>query len=220
MDSEEAIQVLDGAMLSDGNLSIRPSSRNAIFQVAVSGVAHCDWLRVIRSAVEELTSVRTPIGVHPRIGVTGKLYDYCYLQSRSSLVLTVQYSRWYSSRRKVIPKDLILTPVSLAHWYMGDGYSSWSRGDHSCAPVVRFSTPCYTLDGIVHLETQLRNLGITSLGRCRADILGYGAGVVISVLAKSQPAFMDLVESYVVPSYLYKVKRRVTRPQGGGVACQ
>ena len=43
------------------------------------------------------------------------LYTPCYVE------LKTQRSRWYPDGVKHIPKDIVITPLSLAYWFCGDG---------------------------------------------------------------------------------------------------
>ena len=46
------------------------------------------------------------------------------LRTRNYQPFTHQRSRWYPNGIKCIPEDIKLDPLSLAHWYWGDGATS------------------------------------------------------------------------------------------------
>ena len=65
---------------------------------------------------------------HP---ITKKIYNYFRIQSNSMPELGKIHTIFYPNGKKKIPKNLdeILSPLSLAVWYMDDGY--YSNRDHS-----------------------------------------------------------------------------------------
>lgn len=52
---------------------------------------------------------------------TNKYYYYCNLSTRSSLAFDYLREKWYINNKKVVPKDLILTPLIIAIWFCDDG---------------------------------------------------------------------------------------------------
>jgi hypothetical protein len=60
--------------------------------------------------------------------------DLYYLHSRSHPELK-EFADWYSTGKKVWPKDIELTPTVLKHWYCGDG--TWQNTGGSY--YIRFS---------------------------------------------------------------------------------
>lgn len=196
-------QVIDGTILSDANLSIPRGGENAVYLIALSGREHLDWLYYIKDALEALDVVVTPScpRVHVRIGPTGKPYDYCCLQTRVSSFLTHQFYRWYRDGKKEVPRDLFLTPVSLANWFMGDGTSpEGTRGIKTS-----FATHGFPASSIELLEHLLSGLGF-HVSSTKVGIYLYQDGV---------DNFMKLVEPFVLPSYRYKIKYR--RKDGGSI---
>lgn len=125
MNTQEATEVFDGVMLSDG--SITPIARTAVFNIDLSGIEHIDWLQVVKEA---LLSINTQACAnHPRLfkGTSKGLIFYgCILTSRTSQFIVKQRIRWYPDGKKIVPPDLVITPIVLAHWFIGDGSSVWN----------------------------------------------------------------------------------------------
>ncbi len=67
---------------------------------------------------------------------------------------TQQRDRWYRDR-KIIPSDLVLTPVLCLVWYLGDGNLKRSKS-------VRLATCGFAESEVRRMCTQLGELGITS----------------------------------------------------------
>lgn len=217
---QEAEEVLDGVMLGDGGLVARGGS--AYFDAAlscrdgripVSGLL--EYLQHLKDECFDVLSVEAREG-HPVIrervrtsGIhVGETYECASLATKTSAVLALYHHRWYNGGRyKEVPVDLVLTPISLAHWFMGDGTSC--RAQHYPTVYCEFSTQGFRICGIEVLEDQLRQSGITHIGRkLRYGPAVRGSGVKITILQDSLDDFMDLVDPYVIEPYRYKVKYR------------
>lgn len=209
----EAQQVYDGVMLSDGGLILPRSYPRAWFQIALSGKEHLDWLYYIKDALEGLDITVTPghPKVRERVRPSGDTYDYCYLGTKTSEFLTLAHRRWYPGRhtdgtwRKEVPEDFLLTPISLANWFMGDSTSGRDKR-RSSTITLTLLTHCFSEHGISVLEEQLHSFNL-STGRAHRRVLK-GSGIEITIPQNSIDAFADLVEYWVLPSYRHKVLRR------------
>lgn len=60
------------------------------------------------------------------------------MSTQRTVQLYKEFNRWYPKGKKVVPKDLRLTPVSALHWYVGDG----SSGKHE----LIFSTQSFNAE--------------------------------------------------------------------------
>ncbi len=203
--SADAGRILDGAVLSDAFISRHYASGDSHFATMLSGKGHMDWLYSIKSALISLhirVSDRYPY-VFPVVK-RGKFYEYCFLRSRSNPHLTEMRDRWYPNGKKEVPENFTFTGLSLASAFMGDGNSSIdSRRLVGASPVhVRLCTQGYSPRSIEIIEHALHRLGIVT-GREK-----YSSGTGLAVLQGSVNYFMDIVEPYIVPSYMYKIKRR------------
>lgn len=203
MDKDEALEIFNGAMLSDAGL--RKPGVNAHLEMALSGQEHLDWLYSCRSALSHLGVPIAPKYPVVRCRVyKGKEYDYCLLVTRVSQFLTEQYEAWYPSGAKVVPYSTVLTPRVIANWFMGDGSSS--RKTRECVPVW-LCTAGFPLGSIFILEVQLHHLGFKT-GRSFNKECRLVPGITVSIRQDSVNDFMDAVKPYVLPSYMYKVKYR------------
>lgn len=197
-------EVFDGVMLGDGCL--RPMNASAFFSVDLSGITHIDWLYVARDA---LISLDVPVSRgHPRLnkGVShGKAYYGCLLSSRSCAYLAEQYRRWYPDGVKIVPKNLKLTPATVANWFMGDGSSVQhqykDKPGHKYVEA-KFATHNYMEEDVELLRTLLEQLGVKN-SKVYPD-RGY---YFISVCNEEGVIWlMHAIEPFIVPSYRYRVK--------------
>lgn len=116
-------QVLEGAMLGDGNLSCR--NKNAELRYTSSIENHIKLITnyFLNYTTPHSFSVKTLI--HPK---TNNSYTSYRLRTRQHEDFTKEYYRWYgTNNHKEIPRDLILTSLSCLIWYIGDGTLSHSK---------------------------------------------------------------------------------------------
>lgn len=206
---QEAREILDGVLLSDGSLVRQTATCNPYFRINLSGTEHYDWVYVIRKAIESLGFEVSP--GHPRTYDSrshGQSYQCLALSTRASASLLGFYKEWYPLGVKEVPPTLSLTPVSLAHLFMGDGCSSWTHsGGYVC---VHLSVSGFSVDSVVRLARGLASLGVDHLGyidRAKNKRCTRAFSADINIHRASQGQFFNLIESYVVPSFQYKIKR-------------
>lgn len=211
MDAEEAVQVFSGVMLGDGGLALRRFCDNANFRMALSSkkqgipsVSLIGYLHFVMGALASL-GVEAMTG-HPkvfkRVRPDGQTYDYCDLETKVSPFLTHEYLRWYSNGRKEVPKDLVLTPISVAHWFMGDGTSSKQAAGKPLFDCVNLCTQAFNSYSQELLKVQLLGLSIY------ATIQRSGSKQKIYILQDSVDDFMRVVDPHVIEPYRYKIKYR------------
>lgn len=202
MNSDRADQIIDGTMLSDGAFrKPRRVTHNSYFYLNQSyGGLHLDWVLSVKEAFETVGlsfSDSTPF-IEPRVS-QGRKHKFCSLWSRYSIEATRCYNRWYSDGHKVVPGDLILTPVTIANWFMGDGSSSWFNSN---LVAVNFATHGLGRQGVLRLVGMLMDCGIKT--RCGQN---KGYPVIFITTTEDVASLMSMIEPHILPSYHYKVKR-------------
>lgn len=123
-------QIFEGCMLGDG--SLRWAGNNCYFS---NGDTHDEYLLWLQKqlGIEQISSVKPHY-------IDSYAYDY-RLETRVIPSIREQHIRWYPNgkgtrsnyHRKIIPKDIELTPTKLLFWYIGDG--NYDKRD--C--VIRFT---------------------------------------------------------------------------------
>ncbi len=203
MDKQQAFEVFEGAMLSDAGLGLH-HHRGAYFDMALSTKPlPIDWLEHVKIALEVLGT--EACSGHPKVLKSiskGKPYTYCRLSTTTSSFLDSQYPRWYKNGSKGVPGDLLLTHVSLANWFMGDGGSSWMKSRYV---IVRFHTEAFNKEDNMQLVDGLNDLGVSiNVGHRKTQggqpYLYTGNSIEVMKL-------MDMIEPHIVPSFGYKIKR-------------
>ena len=133
-----------------------------------------------------------------------KKFSYFLFRTGVRDQLSPVYERWYPSwnnRVKVVPKDLVLTPEHLLHWFMDDGCSQ-RRKRPSRQIVITMCCESFTKDDQQFLVDQLDSLSISScVTTCNS-----GTGYRIKIRQSSADAFYNIIGPCPVPSMEYKWK--------------
>ena len=104
-------------------------------------------------------------------------------------------SKFYIDRRKVIPRELELMPLSMAVWFMDDG----SRKSSQCrGPYL--NTQSFNSAEVAFLQDVIRrDVGVETTVRQQRD------GLQIYVPASSTPELTDFITREMLPSMRYKL---------------
>lgn len=207
-----AYEVFDGVMLGDGGLY--HTGINAQFSLSLSAKldqglcsSMLEYLRCIKDTFE-LLGVEFCTGHPIAYCMMNKSRHYWRptLKSRVHPLLQSQYVRWYAAgRTKRVPEDVLVTPLSLAHWFMGDGCSGQ---DKRCVTIdVSLQAHRFRESDLAVLENKLHGLGLHT-GRRRNNKVSTGAGIAITIFQDSVNEFMSMVDAYVIEPYRYKLKYR------------
>lgn len=177
--------IIVGSLLGDGYLRIIPGRSDAFLEInhSIKAKDYVDYKfnslkRICKSAPKERNTNEGRIA-----------YRFFTKQCQS---LTEIYHLFYKNKRKVIPKDLILDPLSIAIWYMDDGSKSRESD-------IYLNTQQFSIVDQKKLMTILRKNGINS--RLNKDKKYYR----IRILKESTDHFMKIISSYIIPSMQYKL---------------
>ena len=111
-------EIFDGIMISDGCLN---SSR-----ISTRLTLGFKYLETIDRIVKDLPSVKflKPWEYRRNSEVSNKIYINFFTKSMSYRDLFYERNRWYRNNKKIIPKDIELTPLTCYWWFVCDGYIS------------------------------------------------------------------------------------------------
>jgi hypothetical protein len=185
--SEFQKQVLTGYLLGDGHIETWRNSQVARLKVE-QGLAQKEFVNWLFEVFGEF--VKTPPKLKPKS---------VYFNTLSSYQFYVFHRMFYLNGKKIIPNDLdlLLTPISLAIWFMGDG-SVKSRETNGriinthTFTEVEINKTCLLLKEKFALQVSIRR---------QKD------GLQIYISAKSAITFNDLIAKHVLPSFYYKLPR-------------
>lgn len=129
---------------------------------------------------------------------TGKRYSHCKFSTISIPLLEKFYQMFYVDGKKQVPKNilnLLIDPLSLAVWYMDDGYK---RSDCN---ALRISTNSFTKYEISLLQTALKkNFDIKSKQHQQSK-----NQYVIYIPSSESRKFCDIIKPFVIKHFSYKL---------------
>ena len=185
-------QILVGMLLGDAHLERQTGALTARLKIEHSETqaAYVDW-----KYQEWRDWVRTPPKArvrHNRLGTSSTNVGFTTLSH-------VEFERFrlafYRNRRKVIPEDLELTPLSMAVWFMDDG----SKKSSQCRGLY-LNTQSFTESEVMLLQKVLRrDVGVQTTVRKQRD------GLQIYIPAPSAPAVAAYITNDLLPSMRYKL---------------
>lgn len=179
--SEVQKELVLGCVLGDGYLRKKV---NAHLQITHSfkQKEYVDWkYRILKNIV--ITPPRVYKGNAKRIG-------YRFF-TKSLPELTSFYSRFYRNGVKIVPKDINLSALSLAVWYMDDG----SKSRKACY----FNSQQFDPESQQNLLECFSKLGI------RASLNKDKTYKRIYISSFSVPRLIATIEQFIVPSMRYKL---------------
>jgi hypothetical protein len=184
-------QVLIGYVLGDGCIEVRGKSGKARLMVeqSIKQKELVDWLYKIFS---EFT--KTP----PK--------EKNYINKNSIYFSTLSFKQFYAyknifykDKKKILPIEIeqLLTPLSLAVWFMGDGSVKSKECNGRIINTHGFTGPevnriCFLLKEKFLLQASIRR---------QKD------GLQVYISAKSAITFNNLIAKHVLPSFYYKLPR-------------
>lgn len=180
--TEEQKQIIVGCLLGDGTMRIKT---NALLEIN-----HCLEQRVLVDWV--YTQLQQFVGTMPKARKgNGKRIAYRFT-TRSLPVFTTFYQQFFFNKKKIIPADLTLSPLTLAVWFMDDGNKSRSS--------VYLNTQQFSLEEQALLQRLLREQwGIeTTLNKDKS----YWR---IRIRVNSIEKFVSLIKPYLLSEFQYKL---------------
>lgn len=190
--TERQRQILIGMLLGDAHLERQRGARNARLKIehSVKQSAYVDW-----KYAEWREWVRTPPKARVRRNRLGTCSTNIGFTTLSHVELEEFRLRFYWNHRKVVPRDLELTPVSMAVWFMDDG----SRKSSQCRGLY-LNTQSFTLGETELLQRVIRrDVGVETTMRKQRD------GLQIYVPAPSASVMSAFVANEILPSMRYKL---------------
>ena len=185
--SQEAIYWMNGELLGDGCLQ-SCSIYTACFQY---GSKYKEYIEYVKDKLEYY-------------GIKGKTHkvknkrsrDYCYAYySKSYPELLPIRKQWYPEGKKIVPKDILLTPLVCRQWYIGDGSLSLIR-KRNPNPRIRLATCGFTILDVKWLVEQLNKLKFKTTRQPQKN--------TVSISTYSTKEFLEYIGECPVNCYKYK----------------
>lgn len=185
--SDELSGLLEGELLGDGYVGMH-GSRSALYSHNSKYEEYVAWLSgtFADSGLEQVGKI------NKYWDEKSNAFGYHYA-SRSYPELVRIRQRWYPNGKKIVPKDLILTPIMARQWYIGDGsLNPIEKG----RPNIVFSTCDFDKASIDHLLEELSGKGFKVSYRPSDNKIGMSV--------KSVKDFLDYIGPCPIDCYSYK----------------
>lgn len=116
--SDELVQILNGLLLGDGSIELCRKT-SARYRHTDKHEAYIKWLftHLKNRGLDwgggiYRNDTKWGVGYGASTFLYRNLLDWC--------------TKWYPKGKKIVPADILITPLTLLHWFIGDGW--YSRG--------------------------------------------------------------------------------------------
>ena len=177
--------VIIGSLLGDGYVRQLPGRKDAFLEInhSISQHEYVDWKYLVLSNISGGAPKK-------RKGNSGRVAYRFYTKQNPEI--TDLMKLWYVNKKKIVPVDIELNPISLAVWYMDDG-SKCSESD------LYLNTQQFDLRSQIILIEKLRKIGLeSSLNKDK----NYKR---IRFLKSSISNLKRIIHKHVIPSMEYKL---------------
>lgn len=191
-------EIINGLLLSDAHLT-KPTKNlpNSHIELEQSE-KHEEFVNVVQNHLTDLGwNTNTYRYLHKNTNTWGIRVYASYNKNWTKL-----RHKWYLKGKKIVPNDLVLTPKTLAYWFMGDGSCWWGTKKTS---TICFYTQGFHKDYVIRLKNLLNDCGIHLKLQKRSTMKN---GFILQTGVSTEiNHFFDIVEPYIIPSFQYKIKR-------------
>jgi hypothetical protein len=168
-----------------------------------------DWIDLISEIFTRHSIKHFIDDVPPRDRMIGNrvIHGGRHVSIRTSMYRNLydEYVKWYPNGKKVIP-SMQINPVTLAHWYMGDGCLSKNK--------ICYIRICFFTNGFKwsHVNV-LKNIICDTYNIHGAVGLNSRKEPVLRFTSRNALFILDMIRSYIVPSFSYKTNNIYLLPK-------
>jgi DNA polymerase I-like protein with 3'-5' exonuclease and polymerase domains/uracil-DNA glycosylase len=186
-------EYITGGLLGDGSLSCH--GRPFFY----SQNCNLGWISAQRRFLQSLfvRCGQTKGGFESRIGAQVNWKKRYRVHTASLAALSEFRKKWYPEGRKVVPSDIQLTPLTLAVWFMDDGWAFRKRGRIAGG----FATQGFKSEDVLRLAAILMRMGI----ECTVPKKSLVRYPRIYITVGGMPVLYRMIAKYIVPSMRYKI---------------
>jgi len=183
--SQENIEWINGELLGDGSL-VSSSSYSARVCYASKFLEYINYISIILKSFGIEQSGEIYKQYHKKFNC----YSYGY-HSKMYVELLAIRRKWYPNGKKIVPRDIIITPITLRQWFIGDGYL---RKRKKGRPHIILATDGFSISDIEWLVVQLNKLGFKAKR----------VSLIIYISAHSTREFVNYIGECPAKCYQYK----------------
>lgn len=147
--SKYELDIVNGCILSDACIAKTKRAKNYYFTHTSIHEKYSDFL---------MQEMNIRIKKYKKKAVSLVMGRECnskpqfVIRTPNSPTFTKLRKKWYPDNKKIIPRDLELSPVCILHWYLGDGTLCNKNG-------AIFCTDSFTVEDNSFLVSKLNDLG-------------------------------------------------------------
>jgi len=195
---------IDGELLGDGTMT-KCGVHSAYYQHGSQYEEYVDWLEkeFTREGVKqggEIDCRTHHCDFHN--GSQASDHDAYHYRSLSYVAFRPFRSRFYPEKDKIVPKDIVIDPVVLRQWYLGDGCIS----QYPYSKNITLYTCSFSRDDVEFLSDKLRDIGLTVTYNKHDNAIRVGA--------RSVDDFLDFTGPCPIGCYSYKWNRHHEKAGG------
>jgi hypothetical protein len=142
-------EILIGLMLGDGHLEKAKAGKNACLRITRKSADKKYLLEHAKIFANYGVKCKDRSIFDKR---TNKTYFQSVLRTAVHSELTEYWKNWYPNFKKIVPQNLILTPLSLATWFADDGSIKIQKRIYD----VKLATHSFTKEEVIHLKALLK----------------------------------------------------------------
>lgn len=192
--TSEQEQILNGLLLGDGCLFLGKSNINPLLTVA-RAEKDLEYLKFQANIFNNLCSGEGIIKSNKHDKKSNKIYIGYKFRTRALKILKPYYKLWYPNSKKIVPFNLKITPLTMAHWFCDDGCISLKKdrnGHKSKAMILKLSTNSFTKEEVEFLHHLLSNRYGNLFTICKDSLDWY---------KKKNPYYKDGNKNYYIRTY-------------------
>jgi hypothetical protein len=200
---EKDIEFLDGFLLGDGG--INPNNNSFVGRLCC-GVEYEEFCEYLIKPFDHLGAKVTKTS-----SISMKQGFIFYGVTRFHPDIYKQYLRWYpinseGKRVKQVPKDVVISPISVVRWFLGDG--STVQSEDNSTIIIRLSTDGFHYSGVKFLVKKLNNIGIICHRTSENRIMINSRGVpsFFNYIGRDSP-IKCYNYKFALPSFRFESKR-------------
>lgn len=199
--NEYTTQVIEGGLLGDAHFDIYNKESDICAPAFRRKNKFRDHVKFVR---DEIGCIQEITLYHQKLN--GKEFPAYQFETLTHGCLTPFYRRWWYPKSndyvKLVPDDFVLTPISLLHWFLDDGYSC-RRKRKTFQVFIGLCSESFTKNHNLFLVEQLRDKF-----NVKAVVIKHSAGTGwrIRVPQSQISRFYEVIGDCPVPSLAYKWK--------------
>lgn len=151
--SSEQKQIMEGLLLGDGSVLRR--GRTSHFKLKSIQKEFVDYVKFLLPF--QCNEYMAEACVRNIMGQDCNCSEAYTIESLVDVSLDEYRDCWYPNGEKIVPEDLVLSPLLCKYWFYSDGYSSYVN--KNCV-VVGLCTNCFTKKECSSLQKKLCKIGL------------------------------------------------------------